>query len=69
VTQGAVPFYPVPPFLAGALRQGEPWSLNQAGIARALEAAQAIRARDTTGRTAPSPGLKPAPGPPPVAPR
>lgn len=69
VTQGAVPFYPVPPFLAGALRQGESWSLNQAGIARALEAAQALRARDTTGRAAAPTGLKPAPGPPPVAPR
>jgi hypothetical protein len=69
VTQGAVPFYPVPPFLAGALRQGESWSLNQAGIARAVEAAQALRARDTTGRAAAPTGLKPAPGPPPVAPR
>jgi hypothetical protein len=73
VTQGATPFYPVPPFLAGALREGEPWSLNDAGIARALEAAQTIRARDTAGRganqTAPATGLKRAPGPPPVPPR
>jgi hypothetical protein len=70
VTQGSAPFYPVPPFLAGALREGKPWSLNEAGIARALEAAQAIRTTDTTGRGA-SPtgtGLKRAPGPPPVAP-
>ncbi len=69
VTQGTAPFYPVPPFLASVLRQGEPWSLNQAGIARALEAAQAIRARDTTGRSPAPTGLKPAPGPPPVPPR
>lgn len=69
VTQGVAPFYPVPPFLAGALRQDEQWSLNEAGIARALEAAQAIRARDTTGRSAAPTGLKRAPGPPPVAPR
>ncbi|HKW42237.1 MAG TPA: peptidylprolyl isomerase [Gemmatimonadales bacterium] len=68
-TQGTVPFYPMPPFFAGALRQGEPWSLNEAGLARALEAAQAIRARDTTGRTQPPTGLKRAPGPPPVAPQ
>jgi len=69
VTQATAPFYPVPPFLAGALREGEPWSLNEAGIARALEAAQAIRAADTAGRAASPPtGLKRAPGPPPVAP-
>jgi hypothetical protein len=67
LAQGTAPFFPVPPFLAGALRQGEPWSLNEAGIARALESAQAIRSADTTGRAAPPPGLKRAPGPPPVA--
>ncbi len=68
VTQDRAPFVPVPPFLASALRQGQPWSLNEAGIARAAEGAQAIRTADTTGRAAPSPGLKRAPGPPPVAP-
>lgn len=68
VTQGTSQFYPVPPFLAGALREGEVWSLNDAGLARAFEAAQTIRARDTTGRppTPPATGLKRAPGPPPV---
>ena len=69
VTQGSTPFVPVPPFLASALRQGQPWSLNEAGIARAVESAQAIRAADTTAHGAPAPptGLKRAPGPPPVA--
>src|SRR5438128_3434299 len=69
VTQGSTPFFPVPPFLASALRQGQPWSLNEAGIARAVESAQAIRAADTTAHGAPAPptGLKRAPGPPPVA--
>jgi PPIC-type PPIASE domain len=68
VTQGSTQFYPVPPFLAAALRQGEAWSLNDAGIARAFEAAQTIRARDTAGRppTPPATGLKRAAGPPPV---
>src|SRR5204862_2324965 len=65
VTLGSAPFVPVPPFLAGALRQGQPWSLNEAGIARAVESAQAIRAADTTVRAAPPTGLKRAPGPPP----
>ena len=67
VTHGTAPFYPVPPFLASALRQGQPWSLNEAGIARAVESAQAIRAADTTSHAAPPTGLKRAPGPPPVA--
>src|SRR6059058_4259453 len=67
VTRGTAPFYPVPPFLAGALRQDQPWSLNEAGIARALKSAQAIRAADTTARAPTPTGLKRAPGPPPVA--
>lgn len=56
---------PVPPFLAGVLRQGEAWSLNAAGVNRALERAQAIRADSGRGG-APASGLRPAPGPPPV---
>jgi len=67
VTQGSAPFVPVPPFLAAALRRDETWSLNEAGLARALERAQAIRAVDTTARQTPGTGLKRAPGPPPVA--
>jgi PPIC-type PPIASE domain len=58
--------FPVPPFLAGALRQGEPWSLNAAGISRALERAQTIRADSGKGGSAPATGLRPAAGPPPV---
>src|SRR5216683_4971 len=67
VTQGTAPFFPVPPFLAGALRQGQAWSLNEAGIARALESAKAIRAADTTLHAPQPTGLKRAPGPPPIA--
>ncbi|TLY48125.1 MAG: hypothetical protein E6K55_14355 [Gemmatimonadetes bacterium] len=67
VTQGTAPFYPVPPFLASALREGTSWSLNQAGITRAYEAAQTMRAADSAGRPAPPTGLKRAPGPPPIA--
>ncbi|HEX9283501.1 MAG TPA: peptidylprolyl isomerase [Gemmatimonadales bacterium] len=66
VKEGKAQFFPVPPFLAGALRQGQPFSLNDAGIARALERAQAIRAADSSGHAAPPTGLKPAPGPPPI---
>src|SRR5712692_8496912 len=67
VTQGTAPFFPVPPFLAGALRQGQAWSLNEAGIARALESAKAIRAADTTLHAHQPTGLKRAPGKPPIA--
>src|SRR5256885_5194613 len=66
-TQGSASFLPVPPFLAAALRRGEIWSLNDAGLARALERAQAIRAADTSSRQAPATGLKRASGPAPVA--
>src|SRR5581483_8311246 len=45
IVEGAVPFVPVSPFLAAALRAGEPWALDEAGLARALERARAIRAR------------------------
>lgn len=68
VTQGTAPFYPVPPFLANALREGTPWSLNQSGITRAYESAQSMRGADSASRTGPPSGLKPAPGPAPVAP-
>ena len=68
ITKGTAPFVPVPPFLAGALREGQAWTLDPAGVARAVEGAQAIRAADSTGRgrAAPATGLKRAPGPPPV---
>ncbi len=77
IVEGAVPFVPVSPFLAAALRAGEPWALDEAGLARALERARAIRARADSaagGPAAPAgpagrPGLRPAPGPPPVPPR
>ena len=75
--EGKAQLFPVPPFLAGALRQGGPWSLNEAGITRALERAQVIRSAADSGGgprpsagapAAPPSGLKRAPGPPPVPP-
>jgi hypothetical protein len=70
ITKGTAPFVPVPPFLAAALREGQGWSLNAAGVARAVESAQGMRAADTTrgggGRAASPTGLKRAPGPAPV---
>jgi hypothetical protein len=61
-------FFPVPPFLAQALRSGQAWSVNASGVARAFERAQTIRAGvDSTARQG-GPGIKPAPGPAPVPP-
>ena len=58
-------FFPVPPFLATTLR-GADWSINEAGVARALTRAQAIRIRADSGRVEPGKGLRLAPGPAPV---
>ncbi len=58
-------FFPVPPFLAATLR-GPDWSINEAGIARALARAQAIRVRADSGRAEAGTGFKLAPGPAPV---
>lgn len=64
---GTAEFFAVPPFLALALRPGQGWSLNEAGITRAYEQAQAMRARADSARPG-GPGLRPAPGPAPVPP-
>lgn len=71
VLRGQAPFVAVPPFLAGVLRSRASWSLSPAGIARALERAQALRgAADSLAGPPPraSTGLQPAPGPAPVPP-
>jgi len=64
--QQTAEFFPVPPFLALTLREGREWSINPAGVSRALEQAQAIRARIDSTAPAARPGLRPAPGPAPV---
>jgi hypothetical protein len=68
--RGTAGFFPVPPFLAMALRPGQHWSINEAGVNDALERAQAIRTLVDSTTPAPGlgpgPGLKRAPGPPPV---
>ena len=56
-------FFPVPPFLAAALRESEPWSINAAGVAEAVDRAKALRA---AGDSVPGGGMRPAPGPPPI---
>jgi hypothetical protein len=56
-------FFPVPPFLAAALRESEPWSIDPAGVADAVDRAKALRAATDSG---PRGGMRPAPGPPPI---
>ena len=56
-------FFPVPPFLAVVLREREPWSINAAGVADAVDRAKALRAREDSLRPG---GMRPAPGPAPI---
>jgi hypothetical protein len=56
-------FFPVPPFLAAALRERERWSINAAGVADAVDRAKALRAAQDSLRPR---DMRPAPGPAPV---
>lgn len=60
---GEARFFPVPPFLAVVLREREPWSINAAGVADAVDRAKALRASEDSLRP---PGMRPAPGPAPI---
>ena len=63
VVEGEAPFVPVPPFLADVLREEAKWSMSTAGLRRALERAQELRAaQDSTPRVTPAPGPAPIPG-------
>ncbi|HWC74437.1 MAG TPA: peptidylprolyl isomerase [Gemmatimonadales bacterium] len=64
VVQGQVRFFPVPPFLGETLRDRAQWSVDEAGVRRAVERAQQMRADST--RAAPGPRIAPAPGPAPI---
>ena len=70
VLQGRVRFVPVPAFLGESLRDRATWSVDEAGVRRALERAQEIRlAADSARGTAPgqgTPRMMPAPGPAPI---
>ncbi len=70
VADAKAQFFPVPPFVAEALRDGQPRSISASGVARAVERAQMLRAAaDSASRNAapnPAAALRPAPGPAPV---
>lgn len=69
VVQGRARFFPVPQFLGETLRLRGDWNVDEAGVRRALERAQQIRA-DSTRATGAGPGgapqITPAPGPAPI---
>ncbi len=64
--QGQTQFLPVPPFLAQVLQGRESWSVNPAGVARAVERAEVLRTAARGAAPAPGGALRPAPGPAPV---
>ena len=65
VLQGRARFFPVPPFLGETLREKARWSVDEAGVRRAVERAQEIRTAADSSRTN-APRMMPAPGPAPI---
>ena len=63
VLGGEARFFPVPPFLAVVLREQEPWSINAAGVADAVDRAKVLRAHEDSLHPG---GMRPAPGPAPI---
>jgi len=67
VVHGRARFFPVPPFLSETLRARARWSVDEAGVRRALERAQQMRAAaDSLRGGAETPQMTPAPGPAPI---
>ena len=66
VVQGRARFFPVPPFLSETLRARARWSVDEAGVRRAVERAQEIRSAADSGRASGAPRMTPAPGPAPI---
>jgi hypothetical protein len=67
VLQGRARFFPMPPFLGETLREGASWKVDEAGVRRAVEGAQQIRAASAdSARGGAAPRIAPAPGPAPI---
>ncbi|HYT82085.1 MAG TPA: peptidylprolyl isomerase [Gemmatimonadales bacterium] len=66
VVRGRARFYPIPPFLGETLRARATWSVDQAGIRRALERAKELRTGGDSLSAQAAPRMRPAPGPAPV---
>jgi hypothetical protein len=65
VLQGRARYFPIPPSLGETLRDQARWSVDEAGVRRAVERAQEIRASADSNRTT-EPRMTPAPGPAPI---
>jgi len=63
VVRGRARFYPVPPFLGETLRARGEWSVDQAGVRRALERAKEARAAADSSQAPGVPRMTPAPTP------
>jgi hypothetical protein len=63
VVRGRARFYPVPPFLGETVRARGEWSVEQAGVRRALERAKEIRASADSSESPGVPRMTPAPRP------
>jgi hypothetical protein len=63
---GSRPYMEVPPFLADVLRGRVRWSIESAGVSRALERARAVRGPEEPA--GPGNQMTPAPGGPPLPP-
>jgi hypothetical protein len=66
VVQGRARFFPVPPFLSETLRGQARWSVDEAGVRRAVERAQEMRSPADSGRASGEGRMTPAPGPAPI---
>lgn len=73
VVQGRARFFPVPAFLGETLRAQADWTVDEAGVRRAVERAQQIRGDSTragagagAGGGGAAPRMTPAPGPAPI---
>ncbi len=64
VFHGRARFYPLPAFLADTLLADARWNVDAAGVRRAVERGQEIRA--DSGQASNAPRMMPAPGPAPI---
>jgi hypothetical protein len=60
-TPGARQYYEVPPYLADVLRDRLSWTINEAGVDRALERAKVLRGPETPTAPSGQPNMRPAP--------
>jgi len=74
VVRGRARFFPLPPFLGETLRAHAKWTVDQAGVRRALERAKELRATADSlqppgpGGAAPGGGMRMPPAPAPTSP-